>query len=220
MYVIAIASQKGGAGKSTFAVNLAVQADRDGSPALLIDTDKQGSVTVWRQLRQKRTPLIVPCRARNIPDVLDMVRQQAAVEWVFIDGPPQDNEEIAEMMRPATLVVIPSRPAVFDLAAVPATIAMARKVRRPFFVALNAVPPKRGTGLPPTVAEARRRIAEMGAPVWRGAAVQRSSYAQALATGEAVTEFEPNGQAAEEMRLLWHDVRQAAEAMSYYQKAG
>jgi chromosome partitioning protein len=220
MYVVAIASQKGGAGKSTFAVNLAVLADREGAPALLIDTDAQGSVTVWRKLRRKRTPLLVPCRSRNLPEALDMAREHGGIEWVFIDGPPQNNDDIAAMMRQATLVLIPTRPATFDLAAVPATIAMARKVQRPFFVALNAVPPKRGGVTPTAVASARKSIQEMGAPVWRGSVAQRAVYVQALASGEAVTEFEPSGPAADEMRLLWHDVSQAAEAMSHYQKAG
>jgi chromosome partitioning protein len=220
MYVVMIASQKGGAGKSTFAVNLAVQADQDGAPALLIDTDAQGSLTVWHKLRQKRTPLLVPCRGRDIPEVLEMARQHGAIEWAFIDAPPQSNDEIAGMMKWATLVLIPTRSALFDLAAVPATIAMARKVQRPFFVALNAVPPKRGIFHSPLVADARKSIGEMGAPVWRGTVAQRAAYVHALASGEAVTEFEPNGPAAEEMRLLWRDVSQAAEAMSHYQKVG
>jgi chromosome partitioning protein len=220
MYVVAIASQKGGAGKSTFAVNLATQADREGAPALLIDTDSQGSLSVWHKRRQKRTPLVVPCRPHDIPEVLDMAREHGAIEWVFIDAPPQNNEGIAALMKASTLVLIPTRPAVFDLAALPATIAMARKVRRPFFVALNAVPPKRGAFHSPQVAAARKSIVEMGAPVWRGTVVQRSAYVQALASGEAVTESEPSGPAAEEMRLLWQDVNQAAAAMLHYQKAG
>jgi len=141
MYVVAIASQKGGAGKSTFAVNLAALADREGVPSLLIDIDMQGSLTVWHDLRRSRSPLLISCRAAELPEVLATAREQGSVEWVFIDGPPHNNAEIAAMMQPATLVLIPSRPAVFDLAAVPATIATARKARRPFFVALNAVPP-------------------------------------------------------------------------------
>lgn len=219
MLIVAIASQKGGAGKSTFAVNLATLADAEGAPSLLIDTDAQGSLTIWHKLRQARTPLLVPCRANEIPEVLSTAQRAGGVEWVFIDGPPQNNEAIAAMMRPATLVLIPTRPAVFDLASVPATIAMARRVGRPFFVALNAVPPKRGITESPIVGATRKAIKDMGAPVWRGAVAQRAVYSHALASGRAVTEVETSGPAVDEMRLLWNDVSQAARAMAHYQEA-
>lgn len=219
MNVIAIASQKGGAGKSTFAVNLATLANVKGAPSLLIDTDPQGSISVWHKLRRARTPVLVPCRTDELAEVLDTARQNK-IDWVFIDGPPQNNDDIAAMMEAATLVLIPTRAAVFDLASVAATIGMARRVRRPFFVALNAVPPKRGIAETPMVMAARKAIKDMGAPLWRGAVVQRGVYTQALASGESVTEFETGGAAAEEMRLLWRDVSQAARAMAAYQEAG
>jgi chromosome partitioning protein len=214
MHIIAIASQKGGAGKSTFAANLAGLADAEHAPALLIDTDAQGSLTVWRQLRRKRTPLIVGCRAGDIGEVIETARQHRMVEWVFIDGPPHSDADIAAMMRAATLVVIPTRTGVFDLAAIESTVELARDVRRPFFVALNAVPPKRGIAESTAALDARKAIKDMRAPVWRGAVAQRVVYAQALATGQTVAEFEPDGPAAEEMRRLWTDVRQAARAMA------
>lgn len=220
MNIVTIASQKGGAGKSTFAVNLAALADQRGAPALLIDTDAQASLSVWHRLRPSRTPLLVPCRASEIGEVLDTARQHGSVDWVFIDGPPQNNDDIAAMMRAATLVVIPARPGVVDLASTVATIDMARRLRRPFFVALNGVPPRRGIAEVPVVMAARKAIKDMGAPVWRGAVMQRALYNHALAAGKAVTEMEPDGLAADEMRLLWRAVSEAARAMAPYQKAG
>ena len=101
----------------------------------------------------------------------------------------------------------------------PATIAVARSTRRPFFVALNAVPPKRGITESPIVGAARKAVKDMGAPVWRGAIAQRAVYAHALASGQAVTEFETAGPATDEMRLLWRDVGEAARAMAHYQAA-
>jgi chromosome partitioning protein len=70
----------------------------------------------------------------------------------------------------------------------------------------------------PIVTAARKVIKDMGAPVWRGAVAQRAVYAHALAAGKSVTEFEAIGPAAEEMRLLWSDVCQAARAMAHYQQ--
>jgi chromosome partitioning protein len=220
MHIVAIASQKGGAGKSTFAVNLATLADREDAPALLVDTDTQGSLSVWHRARGTRTPLLVTCRADGLAEVLETAHRHKNIEWVFVDGPAQANEDVATMMLMATLVLIPTRLAVFDLAAVPATIAIARRLHRPFFVALNAVPPKRGITESPIVAAARRAIRDMGAPVWRGAVAQRAVYAHALASGQAVTEFETSGPAADEMRSLWRDVSEAARAMAQHPRAG
>jgi chromosome partitioning protein len=219
MHIIAIASQKGGVGKSTLAVNLATLADRDNAPSLLVDTDEQGSLAVWHRARDGRTPLLVNCTAADLGKVLETVRRYQLVEWVFIDGPGLANQEVAAMMRAATLVLIPTRIAVFDLASLPTTISLARRSRRPFFVALNAVPPKRGITESPVVIAARQAIKEMGAPVWRGALAQRSACAQALETGKAVAEFEPTGLAADEMRLLWRDVSEAARAIASYRAA-
>jgi chromosome partitioning protein len=212
MHVIAIASQKGGAGKSTFAANLAVLADRADLPALLIDADPQGTLVRWHRARGERTPLLAPCRPAELADVLQAARRQQSVEWVFIDA-PGNAEGTTAAMRAATVVLIPTRPAVFDLASVPATIAVARRLHRPFFVALNAVPPKHGAVESPIVAAARRAIRDMGAPVWRGTVAQRTAYAHALAAGQAVTEFETAGPATDEMHRLWRDVSDAARAM-------
>jgi len=219
MYVIAIASQKGGAGKSTFAVNLATLADRENAPSLLVDTDAQGSLAIWHKARGTRTPLLVSCAAGDLPEVLETARRHRSIEWVFIDGPAQANEDVAATMKAATLVLIPTRPAVFDLASLPATISVARSTRKPFFVALNAVPPKRGITESPIVNAARKAVKDMGAPVWRGAVAQRAVYAHALASGQSVTEFEAAGPANDEMRLLWRDVSEAARAMAHHQAA-
>ena len=219
MHVVAIASQKGGAGKSTFAVNLGALAEAEKSPVLLVDTDAQRSLTAWHGLRRSRTPLLVSCHASELEAVLDSARKRPEIEWVFVDGPPQNDEAIATMMRAATLVIIPTRIGLFDLSSVAATVATARRVRKPFFVAMNAVPPKRGIVESPIVQAARRSLRDMGAPVWRGAVAQRAVYAHALASGQAVTEFEATGPAADEMQQLWQDLSQAARKMAAYQQA-
>ena len=214
MQIVTLASQKGGAGKSTFAVNLAVLANQEGAPALLIDTDPQASLSVWRHLRRSSRPMLVSCGADKLDNIVSIARRNGRVEWVFIDGPPHNDQHIAAMMRVADLVVVPARPAVFDLAAAANTVDMAQRLQAPFFVALNAVPPKRGIAEASTVTIARKAIRGMGAPIWRGAISQRSAYVQSLASGQAVTEFEPDGVPAQEMRHLWRDVREAAQAMA------
>jgi cellulose biosynthesis protein BcsQ len=214
MHVVAIASQKGGAGKSTFAVNLAVLADREASPALLIDMDEQGSLSVWQSLRKELTPLVVPSRPDELAGVLETARRDGRVKWAFLDAPPLSNENVAAMLRAASLVIIPARPSVFDLSAIAATISMAHDLRRPFFVALNAVPARRGVSEMPDVIRARNAIRRMNAPLWRGSISQRTALAQALASGQSAVEFNPNGIAAQEFQALWADICRVANATS------
>jgi chromosome partitioning protein len=61
MYVIVLASQKGGAGKTTLAAHLAVAAEAAGDgPAVLIDTDPQGSLSAWWNVRKAEVPVLAP----------------------------------------------------------------------------------------------------------------------------------------------------------------
>ena len=219
MHVIAVASQKGGAGKSTFAVNLAVLADSESAPSLLIDMDEQGSLSVWQSLRKSPTPVVVPSRPDELAEVLDTARRDGRIKWAFLDAPPLSNESVALMMRAASLVLIPARPSVFDLSAITATVAMAHELQRPFFVALNAVPPRRGLTEMPDVINARRAIRNMNAPLWKGAISQRTALAQALASGQSASEFNPGGIAAQEFRALWADVSRVTEAMGKHAAA-
>src|SRR3954453_16396143 len=87
MHVVAFTSRKGGSGKSTLAAHLSVYADTPDVPALLIDTDPQGSLAFWHDLREAETPVLLRCEARELPDVIEAARRDG-VEWVFIDTPP------------------------------------------------------------------------------------------------------------------------------------
>lgn len=205
MRVVTIAARKGGAGKSTIAAHLSALADRPDLPALLIDSDPQGSLAFWHSLREAATPVLVRCQAVEIADTLAAARRDG-LEWAFIDTPPHNEPDIGVAMRLADLVLIPTRPAAFDIAGVAATIELARQLGRPFLVVLNSVPPRRGIEAGVTT-EAREALRRLGAPVWGGSLVGRIALAHALASGSAVHEFEPAGPAALEVEALWRDLR-------------
>ena len=52
MHTIAVISQKGGVGKTTLAIHLAVAAERAGKTTVLVDLDPQASAATWKDLRQ------------------------------------------------------------------------------------------------------------------------------------------------------------------------
>ncbi len=130
MNVIVFASRKGGSGKSTLAAHLAAHVHKPSRACLLVDTDPQGSLTLWHKLRNAQLPtkdpqpddLPLKVALRGVGDVVRGAKRDG-VEWVFIDTAPNMSSSVTEAIRAATLVVVPCRPGVFDLEAVRETSA-------------------------------------------------------------------------------------------------
>ena len=204
MHTILIAAQKGGAGKSTLAAHFGAMAERDGR-TLLIDADPQGSLAFWYERRAAETPLLAKVGANDIAETLEAARAEG-IAWTIIDSPPHNAPLIGSLMSRATLTVIPVRPGPFDLAAVGATLDMARALKAPIACIINAAPPITRESETAITSEARALLTEMGAPVLPGQVSQRASFSHALITGQAVSEFEPEGRAAREVDVMWSAV--------------
>jgi chromosome partitioning protein len=197
MKTIAVLSQKGGAGKTTLAVHLAVAAGRAGYQAAIVDLDPQTSATGWKDSRAEETPVVVSAQAARLPQVL-RAADEAGAALTLIDTAPQTESPSLAAARAADLILIPCRPAILDLRAISLTVDVAKLAGTPAVVVLNAVPP-RG----PLAEEAEAAIAHYGlavAPVRLG---QRSAYVHALTVGQTAQEYEPSGKAAEEVTQLY-----------------
>lgn len=204
MKTIAIASQKGGAGKSTLTLHLSVLA-QDAGKTLVIDLDPQGSATFWHSRRENPYPVLVQAAASQLGTVLDAARADD-IEWVFIDTAPHDNDSMAAAMRAADLVIIPARPSAFDLHATWPTLAMVQTLRKPYAVVLSQTPPKRGIADISTTTEARQLLKGQGANVSPVTIAQRVISAQSIIVGLAVNEIDPDSLAAQEYRALWNTI--------------
>ena len=140
MIIFSLISQKGGAGKSTLARQLAVLAGEAGA-SILIDRDPQETSTKWWQRRQALHP--PPER----PDLLDLdgselttttkaLKKRAGV--VFVDTRPAVAEPEAEAARIADLVIVPVRPSSDDLEAVGETLKILRRLEKRAVLIVNA----------------------------------------------------------------------------------
>jgi len=212
MNVIVFASRKGGSGKSTLAAHLAAFVHKPARPVLLIDADPQASLTLWQKLRKDGQPPIKTA-TRGIADLIKGAKREGYV-WVFVDTPPNMAPVVSESIRAATLVIIPARPTIFDLAAVRETIANARELNKPYAVVLNATPPKREDAEAPIVGEARDGLNRLHIPVWSGQITNRMNYSIALAAGEGAKEFAPESAAADEISRLWGAVEKSVAAIN------
>lgn len=218
MNVITLASRKGGAGKSTLTAHLAAVAHQAGRRCLVVDADPQGSLTLWHSLRLRGEP---PLRsaARGIDGLL-VTAEREGYEWVFIDTAPTMWVVVGEAIRAATMVVVPARPGLFDLAAVRETVAVARERSKPYAVVINAAPAKRDDREAPVVAQARAHLEKLGIPVWSGQITNRAGFALSLAAGASVGEVDPNSAAALEMARLWSAIERSVAAINSVQAAG
>lgn len=200
MRTLAVMSQKGGAGKTTLVVHLAVEAHRRGIHVEIIDTDPQQSAGVWSRARSGEPPIVTHVQPTRLGPALEQ-RMSAGVELVIIDTAPHAGPDAVDVARLASRVLIPVRPGVFDLAAARQTIEIVREAGVDSMLVLSACPHRA-----PEVPMAREALGLSGMPVATTAIGDRRSFSRAIQTGRAVTEFEPDGKASEEIRMLLEEI--------------
>ena len=196
MKTIVLASQKGGAGKTTLAAHLAVVAEQEGAgPAVLIDTDPQGSLSAWWNAREADAPALASTSLADLPAKLQALAS-AGFKLAVIDTPPAITAAIRDVVRLADLVLIPTRPSPHDLRAVGSTVDIAQETGRPFAFAVTQAKPT-----------ARLTVQAVAALSVHGAVApsivhDRVDYAASMVAGRTVRETDPRGRSAEEMKQL------------------
>jgi chromosome partitioning protein len=200
MRIIAFASQKGGVGKTTLAGHLAVEAERQGAgPVALLDTDPQGSLASWWNVRKADTPIFVRGELASLASQLSQL-DAAGVSLVIIDTPPAITENITAVVRQADLVVIPTRPSPHDLRAVGATVDLVEGTGKPMvFVVNGATTRAKITG------DAAIALSQHGtvAPV---TIHHRIDFAVSMIDGRTVGELDGSSNSAREVTELWNYV--------------
>lgn len=199
---LALLAQKGGAGKTTLALHLAVIAQDAGLRTLLVDCDPQRSAAGWWRARVAKTPELVEVAPEQIRAVVEAA-QADGVELVVVDTRPSVETDTAEVARVADFSLIPTRPSILDLRAIGATVDVVKALSRQAAIILNACPAGRGVGDASVTMEARRGLAAYGLPIVPQAVAARAALAHALIDGRSVTEFEPHGKASGELRRVW-----------------
>jgi chromosome partitioning protein len=199
MKIVTLLTQKGGSGKTTLAVHLAVAAEQAGEKACIIDLDPQASATAWYQRREQETPIVATVRASELPQVLEAARDEG-ITLALVDTAPHTAPKASEATAHADYVLIPTRPTAFDLAAVGSTVEIVRSSGKRSAFILNACPSRA-----PEIDEARNTLyLSYGIQIAAVSVGERRAYARAVATGQAVTEFETDGKAAQEICALFN----------------
>jgi chromosome partitioning protein len=204
MKTLGVIAQKGGTGKTTLSVHLAVQSMLDGMRVLLLDMDPQASATAWWKRRSDESPELIQGRGDALPGILE---QAQGYDLMIADTAPHSSADSGACARLSDHVIIPTRPAILDLDAIGATTGIVSEVRSSTVIVLNACPPPKLLGEPHIVSEAREALKLYGLPVCEVAISQRAAFSHALIDGRAVAEFDPGGKAAREIARLWDTIK-------------
>ncbi len=198
MRTVAILSQKGGTGKTTISLHLAIAAQQAGQVAVVIDLDPQASAAGWKDSRAGEEPIVISVPASRLPQTLEAAKGGGA-DLVIIDTAPHSGEVALAAAEAADLVLIPCRPGILDLRAIGTTARVVKLAGKPAYVVLNTVPPRASNVL----ADARAAVAVHGLEVAPVALQQRAAYAHALTAGQTAQEYERGGKAADEIAALY-----------------
>ena len=196
MQIVTIANLKGGTGKSTFAVNLAVAAVGRGIRTVVIDLDPQQSAGKWADQRQADEPAVLSAQAGRLQPVLREAERLGA-ELVVIDTAGHAPEILKPATDAANVVLIPTRPSGMELQHVMETVEVVAQRRKPLAVILNAVPARAHE-----LDEASRFVERLKVPLAPLFLSELRAYPRAVTAAQGVTEYEPHGKGAEEIDAI------------------
>jgi chromosome partitioning protein len=202
MRTIAVIARKGGSGKSTVAVHVALAAHLGGRRVLLADTDAQRSASQVLKGRQGDGPELAETTGGKL-FALQAASVRAGVDLMVVDTPAVVEEEIAHAIVAADLCLLVIRPTFLDLAAAIQTAEIVRRLRKPGLVVLNQAPSPRAGVEAPSVKRSLEALKLLRLPVVPTVVRARMAYQSAFETGRSAEEVDALGEAGREIADLW-----------------
>lgn len=206
MKIIALIAQKGGAGKTTLALSLAVAAEQAGETTVIYDLDPQATACNWGDRRSTDTPVIVDVQPARLQKAIERAEKEE-VDLIILDTPPRSEQASLAAAKAADLIIIPCRPQIYDLETLRNTQQLINYAgNQSTLVVLNAVP-SRGT----RHEQAKQAIQGMGLTVASAQLGNRAAFGDAGALGLTALEYEPKGKAAQEILHVYKSICHTVE---------
>ncbi len=182
--IITVAQQKGGAGKTTIAANLAVALSRRGKIVSLLDTDPQGSLGRWFMTRRENGDPgmgFSTASAWGVSYECDKLRSEA--DYIFVDTPPKIDSDLKPAIRESDLVIVPVSASQVDVWATEGVLDMAAREKAEVMVVLNRA--KAGTRVAEDVDKSLRSLGVKRAKTALG---HRVAFPETMGVGKGVQE--------------------------------
>nr|WP_319395861.1 AAA family ATPase [uncultured Desulfobacter sp.] len=202
MQILTLLAQKGGTGKTTLSIHLAVLAMAVGQKAVIADIDPQQSALFWKKRRALDNPVVLGINATDLDQTIVDLKAQGT-DLLIIDTAPHSWDDALLAVKAADSILIPTRPAILDLEAIRRSVDIVKEVQGKGAIVLNGCPYPGPGGERAIVSEARDALQIYGLPVAPIALSNRVAFSHSLIDGRAVTEFEKTGKAALEIGRLY-----------------
>jgi chromosome partitioning protein len=217
MRTIAVVARKGGAGKTTLAVHLALAGHLRGVRTILADADPQRSASEALKGRVTPGPKRIETSGPKLFALIDASRR-ADYEMLIIDTPCGPEQEVGAAISLADLVLVAVRPTFLDIAAAVRTIETTRRLGRPAQIVLNQAFSMRAGQETPSVVKALEALRFSGLPICPAVIRSRAVMQTALASGRSAEEFGPSP-AERDIAALWRCVNAAAAEPTWLKRA-
>ena len=205
MHTLAVLSRKGGTGKTTLTVNLAVAAERAGHKVAIVDLDSQASASEWSDWRETETPEVISVHSARLPQELHKLKQQG-ITFAILDTPPKIEDIALDAAKAADMAIIPCKLGAFDLKAIEKTILVGNMAKCPLRIVFNAVR-ARSSMLHP----AKRAVQVYEVNVAPCVIGDRIVFSHSVMEGLGVMEYEPKGKASIEIQALFRYISKELE---------
>ena len=198
MYTVALVAQKGGTGKTTLAVSLAVAARQVGLTSIIVDLDPQATACNWKDRRKGDGPVVIDAQPARLAAALAKAAENG-VDFAVIDTPARNEQSALAAAKVADLVLIPCRPQAYDLETIPNTKEILTLAgNKPAVAILNAVP-----AVGDRHEQARALLNRLQVPVCPFTLGHRAVFGDAGALGQAAQEYDPRGKGAAEILQVY-----------------
>ena len=205
MQVISVLNQKGGAGKTTIATQLARAFQLDGSKILLVDSDPQGSARDWAAMNPDQPVSVVGI---DRPTIERDLKSIASMDYVIIDGAPQIHDMAVSAVKASHFVLIPVQPSPYDIWATAALVDLVKarieitdgKVKAAFVLSRVI----KGTKIGEEIATV---LSDYDLPVLQSRVSQRVLFPSSAARGSTVLDDDAKSDAAKEIMALRDELK-------------
>ncbi|MEM6492001.1 MAG: ParA family partition ATPase [Pseudomonadota bacterium] len=203
--IIVFAQQKGGAGKTTLAIQCAVRWKAQGRSVALIDIDPQGSLAAWHAARRQRLGQdcgfdLAAISGWRVQSEAERLAGEADI--VVVDTAPHAEMEARAALRVCQMAIIPLQPSPLDVWATRPTLAVAREEKAPTLLVFNRTP-ARGR-LSQTMRE--KAAEDLNAPIAEATLGDRVAFAETIWRGGGVAESRRKSRANEEIAALTDEI--------------